>query len=93
MPKKHGAEFMMEFVEAYLDGEKNRLDWDLDFNHYLIEHYPKMEHDNSQMAGCFSYFLSEQGFDKGEGLSDTDHKELINRQYEKFKAAMHDFLC
>ena len=82
--------FMMEFVQEYLDGERSRLDFDLDFIHYLIENYRKMERENVELAECFNFYLAEEGFDRGKGLSDAAHKKLIKKQYGEFLAAMHD---
>ena len=90
MPRKSGLKFMMEFVQGYLDGERSRLDWDLDFNHYLIQNYPKMEKENSELADCFYFYLVEQGFDQGEDLSDAQHKKLIKKQFAEFESAMND---
>ena len=83
---------MMEFVQEYLDGENDRLGFDLDFIHYLIKHYPKMERKSEDLADCFNYYLAEQGFDKAKGLSDADHKKLIQRRFDEFKSAMSDGL-
>jgi hypothetical protein len=90
MPRKSGMKFMIEFVQDYLSGERSRLDWDLDFIHYLIQNYPKMEKENSELADCFNFYLAEQGFDKGEGLSDAQHKKLIKKQFAEFETVMHD---
>jgi hypothetical protein len=90
--KKSGFKFMIEFVQEYLDGENERLFFDLDFIHYLREHYPKMEREDSELADCFSFYLAEQGFNKSKGLSDEEHKELIREQFEEFNAAMRDGL-
>lgn len=81
---------MIAFVQDYLDGVLDRLDWDLDFNHYLIKHYPKMERDNADLAECFVFYLAEEGFDQAIGLSNDDHKVLIQEQLDKFKSAMQD---
>ena len=35
MPTNTAIEFMMNFVQSYLDGERSRMDFDLDFSHYL----------------------------------------------------------
>ena len=81
---------MMAFVQGYLDGETDRLGFDLDFNHYLIKHYPKMERECGELADCFSFYLAEEGYDRVQGLSDAEHKRLIRKQFREFKAAMHD---
>jgi hypothetical protein len=90
MPKKSGFEFMMNFIQEYLDGTTDRLSWDLNFNHYLIQQYPKMERENRELADCFYFYLSEEGSDQGEELSDSAHKKLIRKQWREFKAAMKD---
>ena len=81
---------MMEFVQGYLDGAHSRMDFDLDFNHYLITHYPKMERENRDLAECFNFYLAEEGFDRAGGLSDAQHKRLIKKQFSEFEAAMRD---
>ncbi len=84
------SKFMMTFVQEYLDGKRSRLDFDLDFNHYLIKHYAKMERENPDLAECFNFYLAEDGFDQAVGLSDDRHRRLIQKQFNKFKAALRD---
>ena len=90
MPKNTATEFMMTFVQSYLDGERSRLDFDLDFNHYLIKHYAKMKRANHDLAECFYFYIVEEGFDQTEGLSNDQHKKLIQKQFNEFKAALRD---
>ena len=90
MPKNKSVEFMLTFVQDYLDGETERCFFDMDFDHYFIQHYPSMERFNSSLAECFAFYLSEEGIDRSESLSDGEHKRLIRRQYKKFLAAMKD---
>ena len=90
MPKISGFQHMMNFVQKYLNGEMDRISWDLDFNHYLTQHYPKMERENSELADCFYFYLAEEGFDRGVDLSNVEHKKLIRKQWREFKAAMED---
>ena len=90
MPKKSGTDFMITFVQDYLDGKTDRLSWDLDFSHYLMQHYPKMERENSELAEFFNFYLAEQGFDEGVGLPDDEHKKLIREQFLLFKDAVSD---
>lgn len=90
MRKNTASEFMMTYVQEYLEGKRSRLDFDLDFSHYLINHYPKMERENSDLAECFNYYLAEEGFDQAEGLSNDRHRKLIQKQFNKFKAVLRD---
>jgi hypothetical protein len=87
---KTGLDFMMEFVQEYLNGEKDRMIFDIDFDHYLIENYPEMERIDPEMAECFAFYLSEEGIDRTEGLSDSQHKTLIRRQFKAFSKALKD---
>ena len=64
MPRKSGTDFIMAFVQEYLDGDMDRMGFDLDFNYYLIKHYPSMERANHDLADCFNFYLAEEGFDK-----------------------------
>ena len=91
MPRqKTGFPFMMDFVQEYLDGKSDRLSFELDFNHHLKKHFPKMEREAGELADCFAFYLAEEGHDKAQGLSDASHKKLILKQFKEFKAAMHD---
>jgi len=90
MTKKSGLGFMMAFVQEYLDGGMDRLSFDLDFNHYLSKHFPKMERECGELADCFAFYLSEEGLDQSKGLTDSAHKKLIKKQFGEFKAAMKD---
>ena len=90
MPRKSASKLMMEFVQDYIDGTNERLDFDLDFYYRLKQYYPKMERENPDMAECFLFYLAEQGFDKSQGLSDAKHKKLIREQFGEFLSAMRD---
>jgi len=94
MTKTGGFEFMMNFVQEYLDGRMRRLDWDLDFNDSLAKHYPKMKRENRDLADCFCFYLDEEVSEQGPGvmMSDSEHKKLIRKQWKEFKAAMRDGL-
>jgi hypothetical protein len=90
--KKSGMKYMMDYVEEYLNGKLSRLDFDLDFSHNLMEHYPKMERENSELAECFNFYIAEQGFDKAMNLENAEHKEIIRRQYDKFMSLIREGL-
>lgn len=92
MPKKFAFEFMINFVRDYVIGKSSRLDFDLDFNYYLMQYYEKMERENCDLAEYFNFCLAEQGFDQAQKLSDAAHRKLITRQFKKFEEAMRDGL-
>ncbi len=84
------AEFLIGFVRDYLDGENSRLDFDLSFDHYIIEHYPRMERENPELAECFAFYLAGDEIDRTRDLSDSECKKLVRRQFNKFMAASND---
>lgn len=90
MATKKGADFMIAFVQEYLSGEMERYYFDMDFDHYLIEHWSAMERKDAELARAFGYYVSEQGIDQTEGLSDAQHKRLIRRQFKLFNEAVQD---
>ncbi len=90
MARKSNTQLMFDFVLEYLDGDMERMLFDLDFNHYLIKYYPAMERQNTEMAECFVFYLAERGLDVSDHLSDEQHKELIRRQWELFNEGMND---
>ena len=93
VPKKSGLAFMIAFVQDYLDGKTDRLDWDLNFSHHLMDQYPKMERENADAAECFNFYLAELGYDEGVGLPDDKHKLHIREQLESFNGARRDGFC
>ena len=74
---------MLYEVITYLDGNLSRMEFELDFNYYLMKHYNKMAREHSEFAEAFCYYVSECGFDKGQGLSDIQFKKLIRKQYRE----------
>ncbi|SEP42119.1 hypothetical protein [Propionispora vibrioides] len=90
MPKNASTQFMLDYVQSYLDGERSRMDFDLDFSYCLIKHYSKMEKANRALAECFNFYIAEEGFDQAEGLSDAQHKKLIQKQFNEFNAVLRD---
>ena len=50
---KHTA-FMIDFVSDFADGDMERLFLDLDYSHYVIEHFPYMENENARIARKFA---------------------------------------
>ena len=92
MPRKSALERMIAFVQEYLNGEMDRMDFDLDFDSILTENYPIMERANRDIAECFVFYLAEEGSDLAVSLDDKEHKKLIRKQFNEFKAAMRDGL-
>jgi hypothetical protein len=92
MPKLSGIKFMRGFVEEYLRGDMDRMDFDLDFCYYLNQHAAKMEREYPELIECFFYYIVEQGMNQADHLGDAEHKKLIRKQWDEVKSAMQDGL-
>ena len=83
---------MVDFVNQYLEGEMDRLEFDLDFICNLEENYPKMQKENRELAEFFHFRFAERGLDRADGLCDDKHKDLIEDQWDDFVDAMENGL-
>jgi hypothetical protein len=92
MPKSKtpNIDYMISYVEDYLEGRLDRFFFDLDFDHKLITHYPKMKRENPEYAEAFCFYISDWGIDVGERLSDDEFKALIQRQYDELLDVVED---
>ena len=86
-------DFMMEMVKAYLSGKTPRCIFELDFQAEILARYKKMVREHREYAELFYDLLSEDGVDAGYGLSDTEFKRLIRRQYKEVKSIAADGFC
>jgi len=75
---KHTA-FMIEFISDFVNGELERLFFDLDYSAYVIEHFPHMELENTRFSDKFAYTIDrayKHGNDRG--LSDEEFRVEIS---------------
>jgi hypothetical protein len=79
-------DYMMGMVKDYLSGKTPRYIFELDFQTEILARYKKMVREDRDYAEYFYNLLSEDGVDAGDGLSDTEFKRLIRKQYNKVKS-------
>jgi hypothetical protein len=79
-------DYMMEMVKEYLAGKTPRYIFELVFQTEILARYKKMVREDRDYAEYFYDLLSEEGVDAGDGLSDTEFKRLIRKQYNKVKS-------
>jgi hypothetical protein len=77
--------FMMNLVNSYISGEIPRHIFELDFQSELLSRYKKRVREDREYAEVFYEWLSEDGVDSGDGLSDAAFKRLIKKQYDDVK--------
>jgi len=86
-------DYMMGMVKDYLSGKIPRYIFELDFQTEILARYKKMAREDKDYAEYFYDMLSEAGVDAGDGLSDTEFKLLIRRQYNKVKSVANEGFC
>jgi predicted ATPase len=59
--------------------------FDLDYSGYVIEHFPHMEHENSELAERFAYTV-DQAYELGTslGLSDEEFRMEIANAFNEW---------
>jgi len=77
--------FMMNLVDLYISGKTTRTDFELDFQGELTARYKKMVREDREYAEVFYEWLSEDGVDSGDSLSDAAFKRLIKHQFNEVK--------
>ena len=82
---KHTA-FMIEFISDFVNGEIERLFFDLDYSHYVIKHFPYMENENERIARKFADTIDVAY----ERWTDTDISDEAFR--EKISVALKEWL-
>lgn len=81
---KHTA-FMIDFISDFVNGEIERLFFDLDYSAYVIEHFPYMELENARFADKFAHTIDwayEHGTDIG--LSDEEFRVEISNSFSEW---------
>jgi len=77
--------FMMNLVDSYISGKSTRTDFELDFQSELLSRYKKMAREDREYAEVFYEWMSEDGVDSGENLSDAAFKRHIKHQYNEVR--------
>lgn len=83
-------DYMMELVNNYLSDKIPRYIFELDFQTDILARYKKMVREDRDYAEYFYDLLSEEGVDAGDGMSDTEFKKLIRKQYNKVKSVANE---
>ena len=68
---------MMVFVRKFIAEESSRLDFTLDFNHHLIQHYDKMYSENAEAEEIFAERIGEI-VDNSDNQSDEPRDALCD---------------
>lgn len=62
---------MMRFIKEIIDGEADRLNFDLDFNYHLIQRYDKVYNEDPEAAEAFAERVGDL-CDRIDGFTDDE---------------------
>jgi predicted ATPase len=81
---KH-TKFMINFISDFINGETERYFFNLDYNAYVIEHFPYMEIEDSRLANRFANTI-DRAYEHGTSLrlSDEEFRIEISKAFEKW---------
>lgn len=81
---KH-TKFMIDFISEFISGETDRNFFGLDYSSYVIEHFPYMEFENSELADRFAYTI-DRAYERGTalGLSDKEFRAEIANAFDEW---------
>ena len=79
--RKTNIRWMMRFIKEIIDGESDRLNFDLDFNYHLIQRYDKMYDEDPEAAEVFAERVGDL-CDRTDELSDDELRDELMDAYE-----------
>lgn len=79
--RKTNIRWMMRFIKEIIDGESDRLNFDLDFNYHLIQRYDKMYDEDPEAAEAFAERVGDL-CDRTDELSDDELRDELMDAYE-----------
>ncbi|NLM58161.1 MAG: hypothetical protein GX194_03375 [Clostridium sp.] len=81
---KH-TKFMINFISDFINGKTERYFFDMDYSAYVIEHFPYMELEDSELADRFADTV-DCTYERGNalGLSDEEFRQAIAHAFDKW---------
>lgn len=75
---KHTA-FMIDFISSFADGDISRDSFERDYSGYVIDYFPKMEHEDYRLARKFANTVDDKyEYVQCNHVSDDDFRVLMN---------------
>ena len=81
--------FMLEFMKDFVDGRMDRYFFDLDFDGYIIEHFPQMEKEYPRFATYFAdAIIPRVDLARDRNLPDGDFRQIVSQCFLDAMAAL-----
>lgn len=76
--------FLMEYISDYLSGSVQQWEFDLDYDGYVIDHFPAMEASNPALARRFADNIDRAvDYAHRAQLAEDDFKACIAKAYSE----------
>ena len=74
--------FMLGFVRDFIEGRMELWEFELDYDGYINEHFPRMERENPSLARRFAAVIDDSvEHARARNLSDSQFRELVSHAY------------
>ena len=80
--KKHGA-LRVNFVIDFVNGGMSRLEFDMDYSGYVIEHFPEFEREHPRLSRRFADTI-ERTYSSCSWMTDDAFREAIGDAVDTF---------
>ena len=80
--KKHGA-FLVNFVIGFANGDISRLEFDMDYSGYVIEHFPEFEREHPRLSRRFADTI-ERTYSACSWMTDDAFRDAIGDAVDTF---------
>ena len=80
--KKHGA-FLVNFVIDFANGDISRLEFDMDYSGYVIEHFPEFEREHPRLSRRFADTI-DRTYSACSWMTDEAVRDAIEDAVDEF---------
>ena len=80
--KKHGA-FLVNFVIDFANSDISRLEFDMDYSGYVIEHFPEFEREHPRLSRRFADTI-ERTYSACSWMTDDALRDAIGDAVDTF---------
>ena len=87
--RKTNIRFMMRFIKEIIDGESDRLNFDLDFNYHLIQRYDKMYNEDPEATEVIAEYVGDL-CDRSDEFTDDELRDKLIDAYELIEDVLND---
>ena len=81
--KASNINFMLSYVESFMEGKINRQTFDSDFPLHFEKCFPEMKLESPEFADDFNFYLVDLGFKNADSMTDSQYKRRIRLRFDQ----------